>query len=156
MRARYLLERDKLLKLGASDVIAEEVEGAVEAVARMLRWLGVPGNAIDERVRAIRAETKTTDRRQVLPTARLGHFRELGDLRVESAIVGQKSKAAHASPASLNLRSDTGALAIGIRRAGELLDGIDAHAPFLPGDVVYLVGSKDALARAFAVMANES
>ncbi len=45
MRARYLREANLLLQAGAHDVVAEEVEGAVEVVARMLRALEVPPEA---------------------------------------------------------------------------------------------------------------
>ncbi|HNN95443.1 MAG TPA: cation:proton antiporter, partial [Pseudomonadota bacterium] len=41
-RARYLGERDYLLRIGATDVVAEEVEGGVEMLARLLRRLAVP------------------------------------------------------------------------------------------------------------------
>ena len=41
-RARYLGERDYLLRIGATDVVAEEVEGGVEMLARLLRRLTVP------------------------------------------------------------------------------------------------------------------
>jgi monovalent cation:H+ antiporter-2, CPA2 family len=54
MRTRYLLEREPLLQLGARDVVAEEVEGAVEVIARMFRWLDVPKDAIDERLENLR------------------------------------------------------------------------------------------------------
>jgi CPA2 family monovalent cation:H+ antiporter-2 len=37
MRTRYLAEREGLIKMGARDVVAEEVEGAVEVIARLLR-----------------------------------------------------------------------------------------------------------------------
>lgn len=40
-RARYLGERDYLLRIGATDVVAEEVEGGVEMLARLLRRLSV-------------------------------------------------------------------------------------------------------------------
>jgi hypothetical protein len=45
MRARYLREANALLEAGAHDVVAEEVESAVEVVARMLRALEVPPEA---------------------------------------------------------------------------------------------------------------
>jgi CPA2 family monovalent cation:H+ antiporter-2 len=45
MRARYLREANALIRAGAHDVVAEEVEGAVEIVARMLRALDVPPEA---------------------------------------------------------------------------------------------------------------
>jgi CPA2 family monovalent cation:H+ antiporter-2 len=58
MRTRYLLERPALLKLGAREVVAEEVEGGIEIIARMLRGLGASNELVAQRVAAARAETE--------------------------------------------------------------------------------------------------
>jgi CPA2 family monovalent cation:H+ antiporter-2 len=59
MRTRYLGERERLFALGAKEVVAEEVEGAVEIVTRMLRRAEVPEDAIDARIREVRSDTRT-------------------------------------------------------------------------------------------------
>ena len=51
-------QREGLVKMGARDVVAEEVEGAVEVIARLLRTIEVPRNVIDETIATIRAETQ--------------------------------------------------------------------------------------------------
>lgn len=53
-RARYLGERDYLLRIGATDVVAEEVEGGVEMLARLLRRLTVPRPVFSACLRAAR------------------------------------------------------------------------------------------------------
>jgi len=148
MRTRYLFERDGLLKVGARDVVAEEVEGAVEVISRMLRWIEVPRNIIDESIQRVRSETQTSDRKQTVPRSLLPDVRGLDEMKIESALVREKSAAAGASPVSLRLRSDTGALVVGVRRAGHLLEKPDPAICFEQGDVVYLVGTPDALRRA--------
>jgi CPA2 family monovalent cation:H+ antiporter-2 len=62
MRTHYLVERAGLLTLGASDVVAEEVEGAVAIISRMLHALGLPPDVIDARVNGVRAQTQTGER----------------------------------------------------------------------------------------------
>ena len=151
MRTRYLLEREPLLGLGARDVVAEEVESAVEVIARMLRWVEAPRNVIEERIRAVRSETQTSDRKQNVPTVRLRNFRALDDLKMESARVEEGSAAAGASAVGLRLRNETGALVVGVRRGDRLLDQPDPNVPFEPGDVVYFVGTTEALERAMGV-----
>jgi CPA2 family monovalent cation:H+ antiporter-2 len=148
MRTRYLLEREPLLKLGARDVVAEEVEGAVEMISRMLRTMEVPRNVIDQRIRSVRSETQTSDRKHTLPRARLGDVTALDEMKIESARVEEGSAAAGASPVSLCMRSQTGALVVGVQRDERLLDSPDPNEPFQPGDVVYLVGTSEALGRA--------
>jgi CPA2 family monovalent cation:H+ antiporter-2 len=151
MRTRYLAEREGLMKLGARDVVAEEVEGAIEIISRMLRGIDVPRNVIDERIHNVRSETQTSERRHTVPRKRLGEVTALSELKIECALVHEGSAAAGSSPATLRLRSATGALVVGVRRDEKLLEQPDPTIPFAPGDVVYFVGTTEALARALAL-----
>jgi CPA2 family monovalent cation:H+ antiporter-2 len=150
MRARYVAERAALLALGAYDVVAEEVEGGVEMVARLLRALEVPRNVIDARLRDARATTHSAERKLTLPRARLRDVTALDDLKIESARVEPGSAAVGASAAGLRLRTETGALVVGVRRGGRLLEDPDPTVPFEVGDEVFLAGTGEALARAVA------
>lgn len=148
MRARYLAEREGLLKMGARDVVAEEVEGAAEVIARLLRSIEVPRNVIEATLQSIRAETQTSERKQTLPRAQLGELRALSELKIESVLVRENSAAAGASAATLRLRSTTGVLVVGVQRAERLLQNPDPHATFAAGDVVYVVGTSHAIREA--------
>jgi CPA2 family monovalent cation:H+ antiporter-2 len=53
-RTRYDAERAGLLARGVSDVIVEEVEGAIEIVARLLRRLDVPGPVVEDQIEKTR------------------------------------------------------------------------------------------------------
>jgi CPA2 family monovalent cation:H+ antiporter-2 len=152
MRARYLLEREPLTKMGAHDVVAEEVEGAIEIIVRMLRRMECPRNVIDERIRAVRAETQTTEREQTVPRPVLRDVSGLAAMKIESALIRASSPVVGASPMTLSLRSETGALVVGVRRGERLLENPDPTVPFEVGDVVYLVGTGDALQRALALL----
>jgi CPA2 family monovalent cation:H+ antiporter-2 len=143
MRTRYLAERAGLLKMGANDVVAEEVEGAVEVIARLLRSIEVPRNVIDSGLQTIRNETQTSERKQTLPRAQLGDVRALSELKIESVLVREHSAAAGSSAAQMRLRSTTGVLVVGVRRGEELLQNPDPHAHFQAGDVVYVVGTSN-------------
>jgi monovalent cation:H+ antiporter-2, CPA2 family len=145
MRTRYLAERAKLLKMGARDVVAEEVEGAVEVVARLLRAIEVPRNVIERTIGGIRSETQTSERKQTVPRPQLGEMRALAELKIESVLVGANSAAVGASPVGLSLRSKTGVLVVGVGRAGKLLQNPDPNSHFEVGDVVYFVGTSDAI-----------
>jgi CPA2 family monovalent cation:H+ antiporter-2 len=145
MRTRYLAERDGLLKIGAHDVVAEEVEGAVEVVARLLRAIELPRNVIESSIQKIRANTQTSERKQTLPRQQLGEVRALAELKIESVLVREGSTADGASPARLKLRSSTGALVVGVQRGEQLLQNPDPQAAFSAGDVVYMVGTSSAI-----------
>ena len=148
MRARYLAECKELLDMGARDAVAEEVESAVEVIARMLRSLEIPRNVIDESIEDVRSQTKPSIRPQTVPRAVIGEVRGLDELKIESVLVRDGSAASGKSPAGLKLRSVTGALVVGVRRAEQLLEQPDPTIPFEPGDIVYFVGTRMALARA--------
>jgi CPA2 family monovalent cation:H+ antiporter-2 len=148
MRTHYLAQREGLVKMGARDVVAEEVEGAVEVIARLLRSIEVPRNVIEETIATIRTETQTSERKQTLPRAQLGDVRGLSELKIESVLVRENSAAAGASPASLNLRSTTGVLVVGVRRHEKLLQNPDPTSAFEAGDVVYFVGTSSAIREA--------
>ncbi|MFO0560681.1 MAG: cation:proton antiporter [Polyangiales bacterium] len=145
MRTKYLTERDSLVALGAREVVAEEVEGAVEVISRMLRAMDVPRNVIDDRVRNVRAETQLSDRRHTVPPPRLAQMPALGEMKIESALVQRDSRAVGQSPVTLRLRSETGALVVGVSRGKKLLDKPDPTALFEVGDVVYFVGTNEAI-----------
>ena len=148
MRVHYLQEREDVFKAGANDVVAEEVEGAVEVIARMLRWLEIPRNIIESEIAAMRAQTQTSERRQTIPRSRLGDIRGLEEMKIESAVVREGSRAVGASLSQLRLRSETGALVVGIRRDTELLEKPDPEMAFQVGDIVYFVGTGEAIERA--------
>lgn len=148
MRTRYLAEREGLMKMGARDVVAEEVEGAVEVIARLLRSIEVPRNVIDASIQSIRSETQTSERKQTLPRAQLGDVRALSELKIESVLVRENSAAAGASPVEMNLRSATGVLVVGVRRGDKLLQNPDPKAAFQAGDIVYFVGTSSAIREA--------
>lgn len=145
MRTKYLVERERLLSLGARDVVAEEVEGAVEVISRMLRAMDVPRNVIDDRLHNVRSATQASERRRTLPPTRLVDHSALAEMKIETALVQGGSKAIGQSPISLRLRSETGALVVGIARGKKLLDRPDPSTLFEEGDVVYFVGTGDAI-----------
>jgi CPA2 family monovalent cation:H+ antiporter-2 len=113
----------------------------------MLRTIEVPRNVIDDSIRSVRSETQTSDRKLTLPRNRLADVGGLADMKIECALVHERSPALGASPIGLNLRSKTGALVVGVRRGDKLLEQPDPSEPFQAGDVVYFVGTGEAVAR---------
>ncbi len=152
LRARYLAERAALLDLGARDVVAEEVEGGVEIMARLLRWLEAPRNVIDEQVREVRSTTQRSERTNTLPRRALSEMAGLSELKIESVLIRPGMAAAGQSLISLELRKRTGALIVAVRRGDSLLDDPDPAAPLEPGDVAYLVGRKEAVKAAMILL----
>lgn len=148
MRSRYLAEAQGLMKLGAQDVVAEEVEGAVEVLARLLRRLELPRNVIDGEVHTLRGETQASARAVVVPRPRLKDLSGLDELKVEMVLVRPGSPAVGQSAVGMKLRSATGALVVGVRRGERLLEHLDPEGAFQENDVVYLAGTLEAVGQA--------
>jgi CPA2 family monovalent cation:H+ antiporter-2 len=152
LRTRYLAEKPMLLGLGATDVVAEEVEGAVELLVRLLRWLQLPRNVIEQRVRETRDSTQTSERKLTIPRRTLGEMEALADLKLESFALPEGAPGVGQSAVSLNLRKQTGALIIALKRGATLVEQPDPTQPFQAGDVLFLVGSGAAIRAASAVL----
>jgi monovalent cation:H+ antiporter-2, CPA2 family len=148
MRTRYLAEREQLLGLGVDNVVAEEVEGAVEVISRMLQRLEVPRNVIDERLRLIRTDAQESERKTTLRRLRLPEVEGLIELKVECLMIADNCELLGASTASARLRTTTGALVVALRRGETFIEAPEPNLPFEFGDIVYLVGSGAALGRA--------
>ncbi|NMC70530.1 MAG: sodium:proton exchanger [Myxococcales bacterium] len=148
-RCRFAGEVEDLRRRGATLVVPAEVESSVEVLAGLLRLRGVPRNVIDARVEAARAAAGPLERRLTIPpTARP----DLGDLlrqvRLESYLVGAADWAAGKSILESQVRPATGASVVALRRAGKLQGNPPADERFAAGDIVYLIGTREEVARA--------
>ncbi len=153
LRTHYLSEVTELREAGAADVVAEEVESAVEILVRALRWLDVPRNVIDHQVRRAREETRTGGRKPTVPRKTLGELPALADLKLEHVRVEVGSPAEGKSLASLELRRRTGALVVALQRDGQLVEEVDPAQPLIAGDVVFLAGRGESVRRAVLALA---
>jgi CPA2 family monovalent cation:H+ antiporter-2 len=153
VRAHFLSEQLALSTAGATDIVSEELEAGVELMARVLRDAGVPRNLITDRVRESRTETQPSARKETLPRRKLRNVAELDELKIETCMIREGHFAVGRSTVELNLRSETGALLVALRKDGKLVEQPDIRAPFAPGDVLYLVGGKQSVNAAVALLA---
>jgi monovalent cation:H+ antiporter-2, CPA2 family len=153
MRTRYIAEEEEAIALGASHVICEELESAVEAVARVMRQLAVPRNLIEERVEQIRDSTQASARKAHVTRAHLAQVPDLGDLKVDSLLVRAGDHACGRSAAAMQIRTRTEALVVAVRREGAVVAYASPDESFRAGDVVFLVGPRAAMGRALELFA---
>ena len=151
VRTRYVSEIEELRRLGADEVVPEELETSVEIFARVLRRYGVEVNRIRRLVDDVRNDhygLLLTRERSV--AARIGDaLAPLGErVRLETVVVDEGMPAANESPASLGLRSKTGATVIAVVRARQVTYSPDPTMRFEVGDEVLLVGDSDSLEKA--------
>jgi len=154
VRTRYVSEIDELRKLGADEVVPEELETSVEIFARVLRRYGVEVNRIRRLVDEVRSDHYgmfLTRERSV--TSRIGDaLAPLGErVRLQTVVVDEGARACHECPASLELRKTTGATVIAIVRKRAVTYSPEPTTIFEVGDEVLLVGDANALEKARAL-----
>lgn len=152
IRTRYFSERERFMELGVADVVAEEVEASIEVLGRLLRRLEVPVNVIATRIKDAREQMQTSARKITLPRGILAEHQALADLKIESVLITEQSFAFGRSSVQLDVRRNTQALIVAIRRGEKLLEQPDPDEHFETGDVVYLVGSSEAIRKAIELL----
>jgi CPA2 family monovalent cation:H+ antiporter-2 len=150
VRTRYTAEVEDLLKLGANEVIPEEFETSIEIFAKVLHHYQVPKNLLIEKIRSGSYEVL---RRVELPVKNLPEKCEiLTDINTETYLVKDRSHASSRSIKELKIRSTTGATVIAVKRGNEIIPSPGLEFVFTPGDILYLIGSKENLSKAFALL----
>ena len=142
VRTRYVLDVGGLLKLGATDVVAEEFESAAEILARVLRASGVPTNAIQERITQARLGGTQMSRPLTVPKRMLGEIGELRELKVETFLVRESDWALGRTVAEFHLVVAGAAMIVALRRAGVTRSAPRPFESFEAQDVIYFVGER--------------
>ena len=153
VRTRYISEVDDLLKLGANEVIPEEFETSIEIFTKVLHHYQVPKNLLIGQIEKIRSGSYEVLRRMELPAKNLPEKCEiLIDIDTETYLVKDRSYASGRSIKDLRIRTKTGATVIAVKRGSEIIPSPGLEFVFTTGDIIYLIGSKESLAKAFALL----
>ena len=158
-RTRYVSEVPLLLEAGASDVVPEEFETAVEIFVRTLQQYLVPLAEIERVTADIRADA--------YELLRQPHEESRRWKKIESALPGVEVATLQVLPegtavgrtlAELDMRRTHAVTLLALSRAGELTPNPGGDTRVEPGDVVVLLGRPEAVVDArglFAPCADE-
>jgi CPA2 family monovalent cation:H+ antiporter-2 len=153
VRTRYLTEVDDLIQLGANEVIPEEFETSIEIFARVLHQFQAPRNLIFELIERIRKGSYEVLRKVELPVKTLPEKCEvISEIDTETYLVSDRSNASGRSIKDLRIRTKTGATVIAVKRGNEIIPSPELEFLLMPGDILYLIGSKESLLKAFALL----
>ncbi len=155
VRTRYAAEIDRLLRLGADDVIPEEFETSIEIFTRVLERYHVPRNVVEAEVKVLRGECYGMLRgacAAIRPvTERIADLLAAGT--AETYFVGRGAWPAGQTLGDLDLRGKTGATVIAVVRGEESSTGPGADFKIEEQDTLVLVASHRDIDRAFAYLA---
>ena len=142
VRTRYLSNIDHYRELGADEVIPEEFETSLEVFARVLNRYLVPRQDIDRYVDTIRRENYGMARRLDMGGSVM-HC--LPDLQLTALTVEEGSPLAGKTLGEAHLRREHSVTAAGLRRGEDVNSTPDANTMMLPGDIVYLLATQEAI-----------
>jgi monovalent cation:H+ antiporter-2, CPA2 family len=152
VRARFMGERESLLKVGATDVVVGELEAAVEILARVLRLMHIPRNMIDRELALVREKTQLSVRPATVPRNTVAQMDVLSGLKVETYLVRPESASRGKSLRDLQLRTRSGSQVIAMSRKGQVVDNPAPDMLFEADDVLYLLGSLQQVRTAMVVL----
>ncbi|MGB8957753.1 MAG: nucleoside monophosphate kinase, partial [Candidatus Aminicenantales bacterium] len=148
-------EIDRLLRLGADDVIPEEFETSIEIFTRVLERYHVPRNVVEAEVKVLRGECYGMLRgacAAIRPvTERIADLLAAGT--AETYFIGRGAWPAGQTLGDLDLRGKTGATVIAVVRGEESSTSPGADFKIEEQDTLVLVASHRDIDRAFAYLA---
>ena len=152
VRTRYLGNIDHYRELGADEVIPEEFETSLEVFARVLNRYLVPRQDIDRYVTAIRRENYGMARRLDMGGSIM---QSLPDLQLTALTVEEGSPLAGKTLGEAALRREHSVTVAGLRRNEEIDQSPNANTLMLPGDIVYLLATQEAINAAAGLFLRE-
>jgi CPA2 family monovalent cation:H+ antiporter-2 len=148
VRTRFVSEIGPLQELGASDVIPEEFETAVEIFTRVMHRYLAPRDEIERMVAEVRAEGYGMLRSPSPAGSSLGDARRnLPGLEVCALRLAPGSPLAGVSLAQAALRQQHGLTVVAVARAGQVTPNPEASFEFAAGDLVYVLGCRGDMGR---------
>jgi len=150
-RTRYLLEVDALHEAGASQVVAEELEGTIDLVSHVLREFDVTEGAVERFAAELRLEAYALLR----APAALDLDPWMAELLEQVATEWVEVPARlHGEPSlvDLDLRARTGASVLAIDRGGHTTPNPSPSTTLRSGDRLLLFGGREAVARLRALL----
>ncbi|MCC6543762.1 MAG: cation:proton antiporter [Nitrospirae bacterium] len=149
VRTRYVAEVDHLLDSGANEVIPEEFETSVEIFSRVLHHYNTPRNVISEHIENIRKDSYSVLRGIALPQKGMTERQELLEgMETETYLIRDTSGAVGLTLRELNLRVETGATIIAVKRKDIVHHNPSSDFAFKEGDILLLIGTKEDIDRA--------
>ncbi len=149
VRTRYVAEVDHLTDLGANEVIPEEFETSVEIFSRVLHHYHTPRNVISEHIENIRKDSYSVLRGIALPQRGITERQELLEgMETETYLLRDTSGAVGLSLRELNLRVETGATLIAVKRKDIVHHNPSSNFVLQEGDILLFIGKKEDIDRA--------
>jgi CPA2 family monovalent cation:H+ antiporter-2 len=150
-RTKYVADMDVLWDQGSTEVIAEEFEASLELMTRILRVYNAPRSMVAAEIKSIRDQRFGIfrERRTTVPRIRLSN--DL-DVFTETWQAPANYSWHGTTIVETRLRTETGAMVLGIIRENQTLNNPESSEPIYSGDRIVLSGTKEQLNNAILLL----
>jgi CPA2 family monovalent cation:H+ antiporter-2 len=145
---------ERLIELGAQDVIHPELEGGLEVLRHTLLTLRYPPGEVQQYADAVRRDqyelsVNSSDELRVLDQL----IRHVRGIEIAWVPIAESSSAIGQTLAEANIRAATDASVIAILRDGQIIPNPKSATRFAPGDVIAVIGDTAQIASARNILA---
>jgi len=152
-RTKYVSDMDALWDQGSTEVIAEEFEASLELMTRILRVYNSPRLMVAAEIKSIRDQRFGIFRERNITVPRIRLSNDL-DVFTETWQAPANYFWDGTTIADTRLRSETGAMILGIIRENQTMNNPESNEPLRSGDRIVLSGTKDQLNKAIHMLAS--
>jgi CPA2 family monovalent cation:H+ antiporter-2 len=145
VRTRYVEDVEELYRVGATQVIPEEFETAIEVFERVLNKYLIPQSDISQIIGRIRKDNYGVVRQSV-KSSRFSIMKELPNIEISALKVNEHSLVVGKNLAELDFRKNAGVTVVAIKRSDLIVENPMADTRFKKGDIVYVLGKQDQIA----------
>jgi CPA2 family monovalent cation:H+ antiporter-2 len=145
VRTRYVEDVEDLYRVGATQVIPEEFETAIEVFERVLNKYLIPQSDISQIIGRIRKDNYGVVRQSV-KSSRFSIMKELPNIEISALKINENSPVVGKNLAELDFRKNAGVTVVAIKRSDLIVENPMADTKFKKGDIVYVLGKQDQIA----------
>lgn len=141
VRTRYLREVEVLQRLGADEVIADELEVSIEVFSRVLARMLVPREEIKHLIGEVRGDWRRMARTLAKDATAVPDLRvHVPDLTTHTLRLSPRSRLDGRTIADSGLRAEHGVTVIAVTRESESVSNPNGDFVLRAGDVLFVVG----------------
>lgn len=151
-RAKFIADMESLYKMGATHVVPEKFETAIEIFKYVLKKRLIPERDISNTLRSIRQDFYGLFRDQSGNNNHDWFFEEIPDFEINAYRIEDRSEIVGKSLRELSLRRVTGVTLLAMKRGDKVIEHPEADIIFQVDDCVYLLGKPESLSLAQELM----
>ncbi len=151
VRTRHVTDIEELYRLGASQVIPEEFETAIDFFERILGKYLIPRMNIEQAIARTREDNYGIFRERGGVSGQ-SLLKDIPDIEIAAVKVGEKSLFAGKTIAQTAMRKTAGVTIVAINHAGKTAANPEPSAVIYGNDIVYLLGKPEMIALASNIL----